>query len=470
MSDSFYQTVSQILSVNDYEMKAAAGAWMALAGVATRTGDDLGRVAGETSAEPGVGLAELADSLGATGGWGGQASSLAMAISRQLQDAGGAAAEAAERAESLRIEYEKNQDAKNSKDEDAATASGSLQVQADKGSTMHVQRMNELAREAIQELSALDHVIGGVTGGDAPTAPEVSPAPGGGFRGAGALSAGGGELGLGAGGHGPVVVAPNGATVGAGSYPYSSIVGPDGGDFAGWVQSPGTGFLVDPATGREFDPSSGRWIDPVTGRPFGEVTQYATRLSGLDGGVTGAGGGVVAGGAALGAAGVAGLYGGVAPPSVAGGGRAQAQISRQAGQNLAHKAELANRLGAREARQGGRPFTPPPGASSQRSAGGAARAARQPSRTVTDKPAGRRSSAADAAARHRLGGGQPSAGATRGAPGAARGAPGPAPGAAGGQKARGVERKRREGKGTEMREDAEVWRPQRRAVPGTLGE
>uniref|UniRef100_UPI001D13082D hypothetical protein n=1 Tax=Streptomyces otsuchiensis TaxID=2681388 RepID=UPI001D13082D len=94
--------------------------------------------------------------------------------------------------------------------------------------------------------------------------------------------------------------AANGSVIGAGQYPHARVLGPERGDFAGWVESPATGYLTDPATGREFDSVSGRWIDPVTGRPFGEVTEYASRLSGIGAG-PGAVVGISGGAAAVGA-------------------------------------------------------------------------------------------------------------------------------------------------------------------------
>jgi hypothetical protein len=134
-------------------------------------------------------------------------------------------------------------------------------------------------------------------------------------------------------------------------------LGPDTGQYAGWVQDPNTGNLVDPATGREVDPS-GRFVDPVTGAPFGEAADYASRLEGITG--TGGGAGVLGpvGGVGLaplagsgggggiggfGAGGFAGLYGGVVPPSLAGNNPAASQLRQKAADNLALKAGAARR-------------------------------------------------------------------------------------------------------------------------------
>jgi hypothetical protein len=176
----------------------------------------------------------------------------------------------------------------------------------------------------------------------------------------------------------PDFEAPNGSAIGSGSYPDSSVLGPEAGDFAGWVQSPSTGHLVDPATGREFDPASGRWIDPVTGRPFGEVTEYATRLSGLAagpgaiasagglatvsaGGLPGAGAAGPGGAAGMaGMAGLAGLYGGMIPPSIANAGAARQQVMGQAARTMGRRARVAANFALHEAARGGRPYLPPP--------------------------------------------------------------------------------------------------------------
>ncbi|MCE7001603.1 hypothetical protein LWC34_01910 [Kibdelosporangium philippinense] len=163
-------------------------------------------------------------------------------------------------------------------------------------------------------------------------------------------------------------------------FPESSVVGKDGGDFQGWVKDPTTGFLVDPGSGREFDPVSGKWIDPVTGKPFGDVTQYASRLEGLEGGVSTTGG--LLGGfggvtpALMTSGAVGSLYGGVVPPSLAAMNPAVAQLGAKAANDMAAKAFAAQQLGLREAAQGGRPFFPPMQAGGAGAEGGGARRTR----------------------------------------------------------------------------------------------
>ncbi len=130
--------------------------------------------------------------------------------------------------------------------------------------------------------------------------------------------------------------------------------GPESGPFAGWVKDPTTGNLIDPATGREVD-SSGRFVDPVTGQPFGDPSQYASRLEGLQGGVSPALGGgpgsvplapAFSAPAPGGPAGFAPFYGGMIPPSLMGTNPAGAQLRQRAAQNLALRAETAQRFNA----------------------------------------------------------------------------------------------------------------------------
>jgi hypothetical protein len=174
----------------------------------------------------------------------------------------------------------------------------------------------------------------------------------------------------------------NGSVVGSGVFPGSSVVAPGDGDFAGWVKDPRTGFLIDPTSGQEFDPTSGRWIDPVTGKPFGDTEQYASRLEGLGGGGTPStsllGGGAqlsptLAGGGG-GSSGLAGLYGGLQPPSLAPTNPAALQLRQQAADSMAAKAYAAQQLALKEASQGGRPFMPPMQAGLPGGGGGGGRA------------------------------------------------------------------------------------------------
>jgi hypothetical protein len=275
------------------------------------------------------------------------------------------------------------------------------------------------------------------------------------------------------------------------------------------VQSPTTGYLVDPATGREFDPGTSRWIDPVTGQPFGQVTEYATRLSGLADGpgalATRDAGTLTTGAAVVGGAGLAGLYGGIMPPSVGPTGPARRQVTGQAMRNLNRNARVATRFALQEAAQGGRPFVPPPGAAAQRGVGpygrGAARTTVAASRGATAQGAAARSlmpppgAAAQGGARGGAGSGARGASTregrsraigepsstwrassrqapagyplTGGRPGAA--VPPPAPGAARGRHAPDEEESRT-APPTELTEDPEVWSTRRGATGGVVGE
>ncbi|WP_143662626.1 hypothetical protein [Streptomyces sp. CB03238] len=445
MSDDFEQTVQIVHSADHLAIRAAAGAWIALAAAAQQGQDQLRGAAQRTTQEKGEGLAELATRLEALSSWGGGASDVAMAIGRQLQTAGDATAVAAERVISLQVEYEKQ----------------SQGAQSDAGTGRQEQERQLLGEEARKVLRTLDSEYGRVTGGGAPTAPDVGAASADGGDGRGTADAAR-PAAAGTSADGPSVAAPNGSEVGAGAYPHASVVGPEGGEFAGWVTSPSTGFLVDPVTGREFDPVTGRWIDPVTGRPFGAVTEYATRLSGLGDGpgalalVTGVGL-VATGGAGVTNGGLGSLYGGVVPPGVGAAGPTSGQVSQQALRNLAHRAEVANRFAQREAALGGRPYMPPPGAAHCGAArGNAPRGG--PGRTPLPgaggvfRGGGVRT--ADALARHGL--------APRPAP-----AP-PAPSAAHASAADRRPQQRRSG--GDLTEDPDVWSSGRTATHGTLGE
>jgi hypothetical protein len=163
-------------------------------------------------------------------------------------------------------------------------------------------------------------------------------------------------------------IANGGATS---DFPDSSVIGNDGGDFAGFVRDPRTGFLINPATGQEFDPISGRWIDPLTGRPFGDVVHQAARLEGLTGGTTGGlfgngpgtvgltptlpGGGGGGGPSSI----LPGMFGGVFPPSTSPNNPAARQLQQSALDRMAAKAGAARQLALSEAAQGGRPYLPP---------------------------------------------------------------------------------------------------------------
>lgn len=170
------------------------------------------------------------------------------------------------------------------------------------------------------------------------------------------------------------------APPGKDDYPHSSVIGSDGKDFSGWVKDPRTGYLIDPSSGQEYDPTSGRWVDPVTGKPFGDVTQYSSRLEGLSGGtgsmtLGGGGGGVSVD--PLFSLGGKPLFGGAVPPSLNPANPAYSQLAQTAGNSMAAKAYAANALAMQEAQQGGRPYVPPMQAGVGGGVGGSASRARR---------------------------------------------------------------------------------------------
>jgi len=185
-------------------------------------------------------------------------------------------------------------------------------------------------------------------------------------------------------------------------YPHSSVVGSDGKDFTGWVKDPRTGYLIDPSSGQEYDPTSGRWVDPVTGKPFGDVTQYSSRLEGLSGGTPGSmalgGGGGSVSVDPLFSLGGRPLFGGAVPPSLNPANPAYSQLAQTASNSMAAKAYAANALAIQEAQQGGRPYVPPMQAGVGGAGGSGSRARRggltEPESTWTGRTGARARAAA----------------------------------------------------------------------------
>ncbi|MDT0266239.1 hypothetical protein RM844_08015 [Streptomyces sp. DSM 44915] len=425
----FHGIVDDIYSARHIRMYAAAGAWIALAGAGTGENDRLAGAAESAAAEPGVGLIELSDRMSATASWASGASAVAMTIANQLNTAGDAAAGATEAALVLEEAFTEASQAP------AGADVGMAAVTAAERQSEEKQRLVAEAQAVLDELASRFALV---TGGDAPAAPGGGGAGGGGGVPGGGGGLAGAAMGAAAGAVGGVLApAANGGLVGVGDYPHGRLLGPEHGDFAGWVRSPTTGFLVDPATGREFDATAGRWIDPITGQPFGAVTEYAARLSGLN---VGPGAVVTTGGLAApsgaGPTSLAGLYGGMMPPSIGNAGPARSQLTRQAVRHLGQRANVASRFALHEAAQGGRPFTPPPGA-------------------ATHRPGTRPGRPAPVAAR----GGAP----------AARHQPAPPAGTArAGQRRR--DDRRRAPRATDLTEDPAVWAGQQRALRGVLGD
>ncbi|WP_052851278.1 hypothetical protein [Streptomyces avicenniae] len=475
---AFDDAINRILSARYMHMQAAAGAWRALAAAAGAEGSALAGTARATAAEEGVGLLELSDRISAASGWAEGAGQAAVRIADQLQQAADHSARAAEKAIELDDQFFEVEQRLEERIRVIDVGMGVIRA-----SEVATTQKTELKNQALVVLDGLSDEFSRVIGEEPPPAPEGGSGDGGvqnsaAFGGGGAVGAaaayaanrgGGGRSvasvsgGGGGGARRAGYVAPNGASVGEGDYPGSSVVGPEGGDFAGWVQSPSTGHLVDPATGREFDPSTGQWIDPNTGEGWGAETDYSGRYSGLGNGpgaVAGGAGvipGLVGGGAALvpglvggaGGGNIGGWYGGAVPPSIANAGPARQQMTQQALQNMGRQARVANSLGIHQAAQGGRPYLPPPGAST------AGRFGQRPA-------AGR--SGAGGFTQARGGGGTAFPGRAGGVPGgaaagAARGGMMP-PGAAahgGGQGGR-TRGRLGAGRATALRESAGTWR------------
>jgi hypothetical protein len=378
----FQRIITAVKSAEEYTIQTASQAWLDAAGVSDEESEQLKRTAEGAASQPGEGLGELRDRLTQVGDFTSNTGNMARQVGARLQKASTVTAKAEQ--EAIALEQE-------------VTARGNSIPPSPQAAAAFETYLWEKAAQAQGILDTLDQEYAGIMAPEAPTAPR-SGGPGGPATGpaapateaapasaqspaGGAAGAAGGAAGAAPGGAASAAPADhqaaNGAAVGSGEYPSSNTMGPEQGDFAGWHRDPTTGHLVDPATGREFDPQTGKWIDPITGKPFGEATEYATRLAGLGGGTGGGlaspvGLGVGGGG---GSAGMAGLYGGVLPPSIAHAGPASGQALSQAMNNMNTRAHVANQMMMREAAQGGRPFMPPP-AMAGMGAGGAGRGGR----------------------------------------------------------------------------------------------
>ncbi|GAB2929544.1 hypothetical protein [Streptomyces mayteni] len=316
MDADFHQVIARVLAVDHLRLHAAAGAWDAVAGAGTAEHDRLAGAAADIGAERGEGLAELADRMRGHAGWAGDAGAMAARAARRLAAAAEAAARAIERTLALRVAYAE------------VAESGDEGVPSAGERTLRRGERAWLTAEAVTVVRTLDGDFGRVTGDTAPPAPER-------------------------GRHRDVARPGEGDPVGAVPAPEGgvdvlaperlSVLGPEAGDFEGWVRSPGTGHLVDPVTGREYDPGTSRWVDPITGAPFGEPTTSGQRFAG-----TGLGPGPPAAGVGLGRLG--GLYGGVLPPSlIRPEGPTRIGLIRRADANLSRRATMARQLAMREA-------------------------------------------------------------------------------------------------------------------------
>lgn len=364
---SFPEAVSLIDSVGHLSIKAAGYAWQGLAEAAGTDTSRLDGIAGRVVGDPGEGHPELAAGLHRVSGWSGNTGTQSARVAEQLLHAGDVAAAAY----ANRVVLEQEYNTLKARLEGPATLSGPAEVQSSN-------RMAQLTDQINSEISKMGSAFGAVQ----PSAPAAPPASGGGGGDVGGAPVAGGA---------PMVQTASGVSVAPGHYPGSSVLGPEHGDFAGWVTDPRTGYLIDPTTGREYDPATERWIDPVTGKPFGDVDRYATHLEGL---------GSAPAPTTVGGPSIAGLYNGVTPPSLLPSNPAAPILTQQATQGLAGKAYLAQRLALREMAQGGRPFGMPAGSTAPMSP----RSTSAPPRLVSERANAWRAKAT-AADRLGLGGG-----------------------------------------------------------------
>ncbi len=393
MAGTFAEARAQILSLQPAALKTRSTQVRSFGTASTGAGTTLSTSADEVGAQRGTPYAAYRDRVAPTGAWLTRMAAPAADMATGLQ----AAAGAGERAQMVLAQQE-----------EALARYGS-----NPGVTPEM-----FAIALAQALATLNAAIAEVTGSYAaiaPPAPGAAPVvaePGGADSGSRSGTAAATAVGTGgATGSNAAAFAGSESGSGAGGQAATAL-GPQSGPFAWFVQDPTTGNLIDPATGREVEPG-GRFLDPVTGVPFGDPSQFTSRLEGLVGGVPGvvagigaggagvlgvtapigaptgvAAGGLGAGGFGAGAGGVApflapglvgggaagaagarggagrfaGLYGGTLPPSLGGNNPASSQLLQTAAVNMETKAGVAQRYAAIASGQAasGMGFMPPP--------------------------------------------------------------------------------------------------------------
>lgn len=333
MAGSLSEAISIISSVNPGGIGAMATGFRGLGSAAVRAGSTLTGSAADVGAQHGEPYAAYEARLAPVGGWLQQVQAPITETAAQLDNA----KTVSERAQWVMAQVLAALARYGASQTDPATAGAAM-------AAAEAQALAQLNPE-IEKMSAAFSAI-------QPADPGTAP-----------VQNGGGGTGT----------SDSSAGQAAGNVPASSgqagSVGPQSGPYAGWVQDPTTGNLVDPATGREVD-AGGRFVDPVTGEPFGDPSEYASRLEGLQGGVGPAGAGAAglppaptgigpAGGGG-GAGSIAGYYGGMIPPSLMGPNPASAQLRQKAKENLELRADTAQRYAAiatgQGQSQGGHPY------------------------------------------------------------------------------------------------------------------
>ena len=364
---SFYDAYDVIQSGQPYSLKDVADTWRNFAGACQSAADQLKGTSAMVTAQQGTPYQNFGDRAAPVANWMNQVAGQANTVAGGLSNAGAVGT-------SAQMEAAQQKAVVDQKINQIVGPDGALSMAKVNGMNAAEAAGAAVLNPAIDKWSAAYNAFnpgqvqpapvnnGGSGAGPAPT----STSGGSGSSGSGSTSGG-------APGAAPVATpsanashpAASSGTGGStgGDYPNSSVVGPNGGDFAGWVKDPRTGYLIDPSTGQEYDPTSARWVDPVTGKPFGDLTQYSSRLEGLSGGVPGqlalGGGGGNVSVDPLFSGGGTPLFGGTIPPSLNPTNPAYTQLAQTASNSMAAKAYAANSLAIKEAEQGGRPYVPP---------------------------------------------------------------------------------------------------------------
>jgi hypothetical protein len=402
MAGSFGEARAQILSLRPAELRAKSGEVRSFGTESVAAGSTLRASATRLGAQRGAPYQAYEERLTPTAGWLTDLGRPSADTGASLENAAGAA----ERAQMVLAQQEEALARYGSNPGTTPAAFAAAQAQALATLNRAIGEVTQAYGQVVPPQPTAAPVVAGGGSGAAAGARQATGSATGAVSGAGA----------GAAGSRPGGVASDAGAAGTGA------LGPTSGPFAGFVQDPTTGNLVDPGTGRQVD-AGGRFLDPITGQPFGPASPFVSRLEGLDGGVSpfggvpgapggvgaGASGGVGGGGAGgpvglgftgagsagpgtaglgtagLGAVGLggaavvagggflaagaggrargngffAGLYGGVVPPSLAGGNPAAAQLRQQASENLAASAGTAQRYAAIASGQPQGAYLPP---------------------------------------------------------------------------------------------------------------
>ncbi|TDC78958.1 hypothetical protein, partial [Streptomyces hainanensis] len=164
---AFYKSINDIMSARYFHMRAAAGAWMALARAAGAESGALSGSASEAESQEGLGLLELADRMNAVSGWAEGAGAVAQQIADQLSRAGERSAQATERAVELDVEFSEVNAWEQQRIDVIDVGMGVIRT-----NEVADDRRDALRRQAEAVLDALGDEFARVIGAEPPPAPE----------------------------------------------------------------------------------------------------------------------------------------------------------------------------------------------------------------------------------------------------------------------------------------------------------